>query len=144
MKLGMGVGAGPPRVTYWDALWPPNLVGRTPNWRIMHSWGQRSFRDQPRSTRGQSVQECSMATKFSRKNPWPKCSALIGSKVMQVSAGVSRGQISQECSIAINLVWAPEGNTLLGVNGHVWSAGVNQRSNCLEILFSHQMLIMLI
>ena len=32
-----------------------------------------------------------MATKFGEKNPWPECSALLGSKVMQGSSGVNQG-----------------------------------------------------
>ena len=27
-----------------NALWPPNLVGRTPGHSVMHYWGQMSFR----------------------------------------------------------------------------------------------------
>ena len=74
-----------------NALWPPNLVGRTPDRSVMHCWGRRSCRGHPGSTRGQIAQECPMATKFGRKNPWPECNALVGSKVMQ---GSTRGQIA--------------------------------------------------
>ena len=36
-----------------NALWPPNLVGRTPDQSIMHCLGQRSCRGQLGSNRGQ-------------------------------------------------------------------------------------------
>ena len=109
LKLGRVVGHGPPRFVVnfskWpdqrskviqrsiclrNALWLPNLVGRTPDWSVMHCWGRRSRRGHPGSTRGQIAQECPMATKFGRKNPWPECNALVGSKVMQGSAGVNQ------------------------------------------------------
>ena len=57
-----------------------------------------------------------MASKFGKKNPCPKCSAVMGSKDMQGSAGVNqvstRGQVAQECPIATKL-W-PESNKLQG------------------------------
>ena len=36
-----------------NALWPPNLVGRTPDQSVMHCWGQRSCRGQVGLSRGQ-------------------------------------------------------------------------------------------
>ena len=57
-----------------------------------------------------------MATKLSRKNPWPKCNALLGSKVMQGSA---RGQIAQKYSMVtkfgllFSTVFLPLRQTLL-------------------------------
>ena len=61
LKLGMGVGDGSTRFEsiflkrphqrlkviqrsncFRNALWPPNLVGRTPEQSVMHCWGQRS------------------------------------------------------------------------------------------------------
>ena len=36
-----------------NALWPPNLVGRTPDQRVMQCWGQRLCRGQLGSNRGQ-------------------------------------------------------------------------------------------
>ena len=36
-----------------NALWLPNLVGRTPDQSVMHCWGQRSCRGQLGSARGQ-------------------------------------------------------------------------------------------
>ena len=72
LKLDMGVGGRPPGFEsiiskhphqrsnvpqrsscLRNVLWPPNLVGKTPDQRVMHCWGQRSFRSQPGSTRGQ-------------------------------------------------------------------------------------------
>ena len=60
----------------------PILVGRTLDQSVVHWWGQRSYRGQPRLRRGQIAQECPMATRFGRKNSWPKRNALLGSKVM--------------------------------------------------------------
>ena len=36
-----------------NALWVPNLIGRTPVQSVMHYWGQRLCTDQQGSTRGQ-------------------------------------------------------------------------------------------
>ena len=47
--------------------------------------------------RGQIVQESPMATKFDSKSSRPSVSAMLGSKVMQRSARVNRGQIAQKC-----------------------------------------------
>ena len=58
------------------------LVGRIPDESVMHCWGQKSCRGQLGSTRGQITEKRPMAAKFGRKNPWPKCNALLGSKVM--------------------------------------------------------------
>ena len=68
LKVGMGVGGGPTRFvgifSKWphlgskviqrsiclrNALWLPNLVGRIPDQRVMHCWGQRSCRGRPGS-----------------------------------------------------------------------------------------------
>ena len=110
VKFGMGVGAGPTRFDsifskspyqrskviqrsscFRNALWPPNLVGLTSSQRVMHCWDQRSFRVQLGSTRVTIGQECQMATKFGRKNPWPKSNAFQGSNVMQGLTGVNQG-----------------------------------------------------
>ena len=74
-----------------NALWPPHLVGRAPDQRVMNCWDHRSCSGQPGSTRGQIAQECPIGTKFDRKNPWPKSSILLGSKVMQRLIGVNQG-----------------------------------------------------
>ena len=66
---------------FTNVLWPPNLVGRTPDQREVQCWGQRSYNGQPGST-GVITQECPMATKFGRMNLWPKYSAMLGSKVI--------------------------------------------------------------
>ena len=95
VKGHAGVSWGQPEVKLLrNALWLPNLVGRTPDRSVMHCWGKRSCRGQLGSTRGQIALNCPMATKFGRKNPWPRCNALLGSKVMQGSGGVNRGQIA--------------------------------------------------
>ena len=51
-----------------NALWPPNLVRRTPDWSVVHCWGQRSHRSHLESTGGQNAQKCPMANEFGRKN----------------------------------------------------------------------------
>ena len=88
-----------------NALWPPNLVGRTPDQSIMHCWGQRSCRGQLGSSRGQFAWQCHMATKFGGKNPWPKCNALLGSKVMQGSSRVHQGSNCLEMSYGHQIWW---------------------------------------
>ena len=74
-----------------------------------------------------------MAPKFGRKNPWPKCNALLLSEVMQ---GSTRGQLAQKCPMAPKLgrknLW-PKWNALLGSKVMQGSARVNQRSNWLEM-----------
>ena len=57
------------------------------------------------STRGQVAQECPTATKFARMNPWLKCSALVGLKVIQGSARVSQGQPGVK--LLRNVLWLP-------------------------------------
>ena len=56
-------------------LWPQHLVGRIPDQRITHYWGQRAYRGQSELTGGQIAMECSMTTKFDRKSPRPDCNA---------------------------------------------------------------------
>ena len=67
-----------------------------------------------------------MAIKFGEKNPWPECSALLGSKVMQGSSGVNQGS---------NCLEMPYGHQIAGVKGHVgvsWGpVGVNLLNNAL-------------
>ena len=63
-----------------------------------------TFRRDP--TQGQRSLEvklhykCPAVTKFGGKNPWPKCNAFLGSKVIQGHLRLTRGQISQECPMA--------------------------------------------
>ena len=85
-----------------NALWPPNLVGRIHDQSVMHWWSQKSCRGQLGSTWGQIAQECPMTAKFGRKNPSTKCSAMMGSKVMQGSVGSTWGQITQEFSTCMS------------------------------------------
>ena len=56
------------------------------------------------SPRGEDALEMPYAPKLSRKNPWPKCNALLGSKVMQGS-GVNQGSNCSEM---------PYGNQICG------------------------------
>ena len=120
LKRGMGVGDGPTKFEsifskrhhqrakviqgsscLRNVLWPPNLMGNTLGQSVMHCWGQSSWRGQPGSTRGQIVQECPMATKFGRKNPWPKCIDGVEGHV-----GVNWGQA--EVKFLRNLLWLPD------------------------------------
>ena len=64
--------------------------------------------------------KCPMATKFGAKNPWPECSALLGSKVMQGSTGVNQGS---------NCLEMPYGHQIGGKNP--WSKLI-QGSICLR------------
>ena len=73
-----------------NALWLPDLVGRTPDRNEVQCWGHMPCMGQLRSTRGHIAQECPVATKFGRMNPWPKCSAMLGLKVIWGQMGVNR------------------------------------------------------
>ena len=85
-----------------NALWPPNLVERTPDHSVMHCWVQRSCRGRLGSSRGQFSWQCLMAIKFGGKNPWPKCNAFIGVKGHAV---VIRGQ--PEVKLLRSVLWPP-------------------------------------
>ena len=97
----------------------------------MHWLGQRSCRDQLVLTRGQIAQECPVATEFGRTNPWPVCSAFMGSKVLQGSTEVNQGSNCPGMPCG-NQIWWEEPltgvNGIYGVKGH---AGVNLLSNAL-------------
>ena len=96
-KVMQGVIQGQPGVKLLrSALWPPNLVGRILDQNVMHCWGQRSWRGQLGSSRGQFAYQCPMATKFGGKNPWPERNALLGSKVIHGSAKVNQRSNSLE------------------------------------------------
>ena len=80
---------------------------------------------------------------FVRKNPKTKFNALLGSKVMQGSAGVNqaRGQFTWKWPMATKFgrknTW-PKCNALLGSKVMLGSEGVNKRSNCLAISYGYQ------
>ena len=76
-----------------------------------------------------------MATKFGDKNPWPECSALLGSKVMQGSSGVNQGSNCLEMPYGHQIWWEESLTKVLciaGVKDHVgvsWcQVGVKLRS----------------
>ena len=81
-----------------NTLWPPNLVGRTPDQSVMHCWGQRSCRGQPE-------------VKLLRNAVWPP--NLVGRTLYQSvthcwvrgHAGVSQGQ--PEVKFFRNALWPP-------------------------------------
>ena len=121
-----------------NALWPPNLMGRTLDQSVVHCWGQRSCRSQLGSSRGQFARQCPMATKFDGKNPWPKCYALLGSKVMQ---GWSRGNQGSNClevsmanKFGVKNSWS-KCNASKAMKG---SAGVKWESIYLIMPYGHQ------
>ena len=108
LKLGIGVGDGPMRFEsifserphqrskliqrsscFRNALWSPNLVGRTPYRNVVQWWGRAVMQGSSGVERGQIAQECFMATKFGRKNPWLKEKCISGVKG---NAQVNRGQ----------------------------------------------------
>ena len=120
----------------------PNLVGRILDRSVMHC------RSQLGSTRGQIVQAYPVANKFGREDPWPKWSAMLGSNVIHGSArigGVRRGQIIQECPMATKFrrknPWLKR-SKMLGSKVIWGQIGVNRKSNCLEVPYSHQRWLM--
>ena len=125
MKPGMG------------GTWPPEAQ-------------EHIFRATPPKVKGhlevKLLWKCPIATKFGRKTPWLKCNALLGSQVMQGLDGVNQGSncSSSESPMATKFgrknPWSQY--CIAGFKGHVGSAGVNQRSNCLEMPYSHQMWLM--
>ena len=62
-----------------NAIWVPNLVGKTPDRRVVRYWGRTSCRGQPESTRGPIAKVCPMATRFGKRTH----NALLALKVMQ-------------------------------------------------------------
>ena len=136
LKLGMGVGIGSPRFEsifskrphqrlkviqrssyFKNGLWPPDLVGRTPYWSVVI--GSKVKQGSAGVDQGQIAKECCMATKFGRTNPWPKCSVMMGLKIMATRFGRKNP-------------WS-KNNALLGSNVMQRSTGVNQGSNCYGI-----------
>ena len=77
-----------------------------------------------------------MVTKFGGKNPWPKRTALLGSKVMQGSAGVKKGSTCLAMPYG-HQIWREEPLTraqcIAGVKGH---AGVSQGQPEIKLLRS--------
>ena len=95
--LGLKIMKGQPGVKLFrNVLWPPDLVGRIFDQSVMHCWGQMSCRGQG-STTGQ------IDTKFGRRNPWPECNALMGSKIMQGSSGVNQRVIAPQDLRPLNM-----------------------------------------
>ena len=94
-----------------NALWTPDLVGRTPDQSVNHCWGQRSCRGQPGSTRGQNLYKYPVVTKFGRKDLRSECNALMGLKVLQESAGVNQRQncLEMSCALVCFNVWVVVG-----------------------------------
>ena len=76
-----------------------------------------------------------MATKFGRKNPRLKCSALMGSKVMQGSARVKHGSNCLQMHY-VHHIWYEEPLTrmlsIVGVEGHAAVIWGQPDSNCPE------------
>ena len=96
--------------------------------RVWRAGGNRQLFVATRQVKGgQFVQECPMATKFSWKKPWPECSALLGSKVMQGSSGVNQGSNCLEMPYGHQIWWdrsLTKPKCIAGVKGHVGVTGV--------------------
>ena len=110
---------------------PPNVVGRITDQSEWHCWGQRSWRGQLGSSRGQFAKQCPMATKFGGKNPGPEHNGIAE---VRGHTRVSQGQ--PEVKFLRNVLWPPnigrndprpECNALMGSKILQGSAGVNQR-----------------
>ena len=129
LKLGMGEGDGPMRfktlLSKWphqrskvirrsnchrNALWPPK--GRTPDRVVVHYWGQRSHKSQPGVNQGSKLLRNILWQLW--KEPLTEVQCIDGVKS---HAGVSRGQIAQQCPMPTRFgrknYW-PESKTLLG------------------------------
>ena len=83
-----------------NVKWPPNVVGRNLDWSVTDYWGQWSYGDQQGSSRGQSVQECPLATKFGRTNSWRSVVQYWGRRSCRGQPGSTMVQIAQACYIA--------------------------------------------
>ena len=121
-----------------NALWLPNLAGRPPDQRVMHCWGQRSWRGHP-------------GVKLLRNALWPPnlVERIPDQSIMHCWGQRScRGQLGQ---VGVNLLtkcpmatkfdgknpW-PEHNTLLWSKVVSGSAGVKKGSICLGMPYGHQ------
>ena len=85
--------------------------------------------------------ECPMATEFVENNPWPECSALLGSKVTRGHLGAAKGQITQECPIATKFSRKNRDQSvhvLMGSKVLQASTRINQKSNYLGMPWGHQ------
>ena len=100
-----------------NALWPPDLVGRTPDQRVMHCWAQCHTGVNWGQPGVKLHMNALWLPNFGRKNPWLKWSALMGSKVMQGQLRSTRYQIAQEYPVETKFgrknPWL-KNNTLLG------------------------------
>ena len=71
---------------------------------VTHCWCQKSSMGHLGSTGGQNAQEYHMATKFGPKNPRPESNTVLGSKVIQVSSGSTRGRFAKIFLWTSNLI----------------------------------------
>ena len=80
-----------------------------------------------------------MATRFGRKNPWPKFNALLGSRVNQGSLGVKQRSNCSEMPNGYQICRKTKvQRILLRSKVILGSPRVNQRSNCLGMICGHQ------
>ena len=147
MKFGIGVGNGPTRFVGIfskrphqrskviqrsscprNALWLPNLIGRTPEQSVMHYW----VKDHAGVTRPPDL--VGRTSDQSVMHYW-------GSKVMQGSAGVNHRSNCSEWPP--NLVERTSDQSVM----HCWcqrsyrgSAGGNYMSNCSGMVYGYQIL----
>ena len=108
------------------------LVERTPEQSEVQYWCQMSYRGQLGSTRGQIAQECNMATKVGRNEV--QC---WGRKSYRFKPGQPGVKLLRNTLWLTNLVGRTHDRSKVQFWSKVirMSAGVNQRSTCLEMPF---------
>ena len=112
----MGVGDGPTRfesifskrphqrskvirrsICLRNAIWQPNLVGRTPDQSIMHYWGWRSCRGQPEV---KLLRNALWPPDLVERTPGQSVMYCWGQRSSRGHRGSTRGQIAQKCPMA--------------------------------------------
>ena len=113
LKLDTGVGDGPTRflgifskqphpgskviqrsICHRNALCLPNLVRRTPDQSIMHYWGQRSCRGQPRGQPWVNLLNCPMPPNLVERTSDQSIMYCWGQRSCRGRLGSTRGQIA--------------------------------------------------
>ena len=112
-----------------NALWPPNVVGRTPDWSVVHCWGQRSYKGQLVSTRVKLFRNALWLKNLVGKTSAQSEVQCWGQRSYRDQPGSTRGGIAQECPMATKfgrknpeLKWC----AMLGSKIIQWSFKVNQ------------------
>ena len=130
LKLGMRVGNRLPRFVGIFLKWPHQRLKvnqrsnclRNALWLPNALMESKVMKGHLGSTWGQIAQQCPMATKCCRKNPWLECNALVRSKVRQ---GSTRAHIAYKCPKATKFgrknPWSGCNAVLGQSNGVIWS-----------------------